>query len=90
MSATSTQKIYMIAGVLVLALLIGGGIVMYMRNMRKKSEDYQMDDEEEYQAKTTPPRPGNVSKLATYNPKTGKWAVGGTGGGVPAGQLDRR
>lgn len=42
MSYSDTQKLYMVAGVLALALLIGG-IVMYMR---KKSEK---DSEEDYQ-----------------------------------------
>ena len=62
--SASNQKLYMIAGVLALALIIG--IAIYMRG--KKSED-----EEDYATATTPPRPIYVDKNAKYNPITKQW-----------------
>lgn len=58
MSYSDTQKLYMVAGVLALALVIGG-IVMAMR---KKSEKDSEEEEENYQAgRRRGPYSGKVS-----------------------------
>ena len=41
MSYSDTQKLYMVAGVLALALLIGGIVMAMRKKSEKDSEDYQ-------------------------------------------------